>query len=197
MWNNPHRKLTKRRQKNFSTTKSSRKIHTESGGREEKWSSEDLFPREGTQKKRDITQVVILPEEWAAWATYWVSQPWGPIQGRWGAQAHLGWLGLRGGQSEAWTLLMRSAHTLACSWGRTERADWRQLQWLRGFQWLPWCMPQPEQNECSSLIYSMSQLCTVPRTTTIRERAQPWDAEATQTQSSVWVVQGWQLLAHT
>lgn len=57
-------------------------------GREEKLSGLDLCPWEGTQRKKEITQVETLHGELAIQATYSVSQTWDLTKGSQPHSAH-------------------------------------------------------------------------------------------------------------
>ena len=58
------------------------------------------------------------------WTTYWAPQPWNSTQGRWTPRVIWRPVGLAVGLCETWTLLVNSAHNLACSQNKAEAADW-------------------------------------------------------------------------
>ena len=122
---------------------------------------------DGTQKKREITWVAILPGEWTVWDTYWASQTW--VRPR---EDKLPWLvggpvGLTGELWEACTPLLRSLHMLVCSWVRAERVD---VSCLFSFERLSQCAPQPELSRCSRLTYFMTWVHTGVRAAMAKER---------------------------
>ena len=134
MWNSSYWKLTGNCQKEPYTTKDEIKTHKESARKERQEWDQDLCLRERTQRKREITWVEILPDEWTVQATYWVCQSWGLTQGRWAPLS--GWRAHGTNRRAVGSLNSTHeeyVHALAGSQSRAERVDWKLLEWLPSF----------------------------------------------------------------
>ena len=118
MWNNSHWKLKKLVMRPC-TNKAERKTHEESGREGREAVKSDCAPGRGL-RKRETTQVEILPEERVVWTIY--GCPRSVVQNR---EDGLSWLvgglvGLIGGLWETCCPLVRNMCTL-----RTPEAKWR------------------------------------------------------------------------
>ena len=119
MWNNSHQKITKLAERPLYNQGGERDPHVM---RQQGKRNDHLYPREQTQRRREISQAEILPGEWAVRATYEAPQSWGPPQRR-----QASWLvgvlvGLTGRLGKAFCS-QRSAHMLVHSWNRAKSAD--------------------------------------------------------------------------
>lgn len=116
--------------------------------------NDHLYPREQTQRRRQISQAEIPPGEWAVGATYEAPQSWGPPQRR-----QASWLvgvlvELTGRLGKAFCS-QRSAHMLVHSWNRTKSADQNCVSSWLAFHNCPMNklnVPAPLTSCCSSTL---------------------------------------------
>lgn len=166
-----------------------RNIHTEFGKKGRKLAGWDPCLWEGTQRKRKVTQVEILPAEWVVWATLWAPQSWCLTQGMCIPLA--GW---RAGRTNMRLPLWGAYMCLLAP-----ESGWRgQIDIARVADWFPTntlaYAPTWDKQTFQSYLLHAPHWTRVAKT---EKRAQLWYTEVAYTWSDIWAGQGKPLLVLT